>query len=121
MKRMHDTNRLTELFVDTGFIAALATAMLLPGTIGANGAESTTQARPPLVLADRSATTVKLPPIPNLDAVPWLARERTPKGPRIDTLLTPLPASLQAAVSAQNRLPMWSDGPLASANSARNG
>ena len=119
MKRRHDTTRLTGRFVRAGFIAAVAAALLLPGTISANGAESATQASPPMVLADRGAEAVKLPPIPNLNA--WLAFEQTQKGPRIDTLLTPLPASLQAAFSTQSRLPMWSDGLLASRSNERNG
>ena len=105
MKRMHD---FTSLRVIAGIIAAATFA----GTAStANGAESSAQSRPSLVAAGQPIETLRLPPVANLDAVPWLTFERAQKGPLIDTLLTPPPA----------KLPLWPDNMLAAGNAARNG
>jgi len=117
MKRIYDSNRLTELLVKAGLIAAIAATMLLPASIKAHGA----QFRPSMVMTAQRAETIPLPPIPNLNAVPWLTLERAPKGPQIDTLLSPVPVGLQFALRRPGRLPMWPDSLLAASNTPRNG
>ena len=115
MKRMHDTTRITELFIKVGLGAAIAATLLLPTAIKANHSAPAAQVRSPMALTAQRADAIPLPPIPNLGAIPWLTLELAPKGPQIDTLLLLTPAELQSA-NASNRLPLWSDRILPSAN-----
>jgi hypothetical protein len=118
MKRMHDTTDLPALGIKAGLIAA---TILLASANSAGGAESSSQVRPSIVMTGQRAEAIPLPPIPNLNAVPWLTLERAPKGPQIDTLLSPVPDNLQSAFSTRSRLPMGPDSLLAARNTPRNG
>ena len=117
MKRMHDTTDRPSPGVKAGLIAA---AILLASATSAIGGETAAQVRP-LVMTSQRADGLQLPPIANLNAVPWLTLERAPKGPQIHTLLSPLPAPLPVASGPPTRLPMWPDGLLAAGRTPRNG
>ena len=43
---------------------------------------------------------LRLPPIPYLETMPWLVREQTPKGLKIDTLLAPKFEMMGPAIAA---------------------
>jgi hypothetical protein len=83
------SSRLTEFIIKTGLIAAIATALLAPMTINANGHE----AMPDVAEAvpDRpSWNALVLPPITHLETMPWLVRQHAPtKSFELDMLLGP--------------------------------
>jgi hypothetical protein len=116
MKRMHDTTRITELFIKVGLVAAIAATLLLPTSIKADAAAPALQSGSPMVETAQRIDAIPLPPIPNLGAIPWLTLQRARKGPQIDTLLLRGPAVLQSASSARDRLPSWMDRTFANAN-----
>ena len=97
MKRIHDTNRTTELFIKAGLTAAITGALVLPVSIKANGADATGLER-------AAFTSQPLPPIPRLDTMPWLVLERPHGALKTDILLMPeSPQSLFARSAA----PIW--------------
>lgn len=108
MKRIHDSTRIAELFIKAGLIAAIAATLLLPASISANGAEATPPGERHASLPAPRANGIPLPPIPHLDAIPWLALERAQRGPKID-MLFPAPANPDPAL-ALTGLPLWSAG-----------
>jgi hypothetical protein len=90
MKRTNESSYLVELVLKTCLIAAVATALLVPTTIRVHGSDIAPRletARP--MLKQASWDALPLPPIPYLETMPWLGRERLPKGFRIDMLLAP--------------------------------
>ena len=117
MKRMHEKTALPALGIKSGLIAA---TILLASANSASGAESVTQVRPPMVMTGQRAEAIPLPPIPNLSAVPWLTLERAPRGPQIDTLLSPAP-DLQSAFGTRDRAPVRPYGLFATGITPRNG
>jgi hypothetical protein len=96
MNCKHDINRTTELLIKAGLTTAIAGALLLPVSINGNGANASGPGeRAPFVQA---SNTLALPPIPHLDAIPWLALDRSQKAFRTDILLVPeSPLSVPAA------------------------
>jgi hypothetical protein len=89
MKRTYDSSRFIVLFVKAGLIAAIAAVLLAPTTIKA-GSEAGPLVEPAWPMQKRASfDALPLPPIPHLETMPWLARERTPESFRIDTLLGP--------------------------------
>lgn len=118
MKRIHDRTRarLAELFVKAGLIAAIAAALSLPASINAHGAEAAPLDARHSSLPAQHMQAIRLPPIPHLDAIPWLALDRASKGPRIDLLV---PASVERNF-ALTGLPLWSAG-IAATTQGTNG
>lgn len=106
MKRIHDNTRIAELFVKAGLIAAIAAALLLPTAFSADGAGTAPPGRSQAPLPGQRAQAIA-PSVPHLTAIPWLTRERAPKGPKIDTLV-PAPAGAGAALATG--LPPWPPG-----------
>ena len=103
MNYMHDNNRTTETLVKAGLTAAIAGTLLLPVSIKANGAgASSSGERAPFVQASND---LPLPPIPHLDAIPWLALDRTQKTFKTDILL--VPESPPSVLAANRSMPMW--------------
>lgn len=105
MKRMRQTSHVTELFVRAGLVAALAAVLLAPMTIRADGGEGLQQGASPVLKAS-SWNALPLPPIPHLETMPWLVRERAQKGFRIDTLLAPNFAVMGPAVAGRAARPL---------------
>lgn len=90
MKRTNDLSRYIAFFVKAGLIAAIAAVLLAPTTIRAGGSEASPRVEHAWPMLKRASfDALPLPPIPYLETMPWLARERTPAGFRIDTLLAP--------------------------------
>jgi hypothetical protein len=110
MKRIHDSARFTELFVKAGLIAAIAATLLLP--VSVSGAEAPRSDGVPSTPARQAWDGLPLPPIPYLNAIPWLALERGQKGPKIDTLLLPAQGSVNPAYAASG-LPLRPAGSAA--------
>ena len=69
---------------------AIAATLLLPASINAHGAEAAPAGQFRATLPDQYRQTLPLPPIPHPTAVPWLALDRAPKGPRVDVLFPPV-------------------------------
>jgi hypothetical protein len=86
MKRMHDNSRVTEFFIKTGLIAAIAAAALMPATVKVHSNDARVEHGWPM---RGSWYALPLPPIPHLETMPWLVQERAPKGLKIDPLLAP--------------------------------
>jgi hypothetical protein len=89
MKRIHDTNRIAELFVKAGLIAAIAGALLVPASINATGAEAAHDRHAAFAPTPGTSNPLTLPPIAHLDTMLWLDLDRSRKKLRIDTLLVP--------------------------------
>ena len=89
MKRMHDNSRVTEFFIRAGLVAALAAVALLPTTVKVHGSDALVEEGWPMSKRD-SRKALPLPPIPDLERMPWLVQKRpSPKDLRIDTLFAP--------------------------------
>jgi len=90
MKRTYDSSRIIAAFVKAGLVAALAAVLLAPTTIKVSGSEAAPRVEQPWPMLRRASfDALHLPPIPYLETMPWLTRERTPRGFKIDTLLGP--------------------------------
>jgi hypothetical protein len=48
-----------------------------------------------------------LPPIPELETMPWVATSTVPKGPKIDTLLQYKPALGSPTLPSFANMPLW--------------
>lgn len=88
MKRMHDNSRVTEFFIRAGLVAALAAVALMPTTVKVHGNDALVEEGRPMSKRD-SRNVLPLPPIPDLERMPWLVQERAPKDLRIDILSAP--------------------------------
>ena len=86
MKWTHDPTPIIEFFVKAGLITALAAALLAPMTINAHGKDCAEDAS---LLKRAASEALPLPPIPNLETMPWLVRAPAHKTFKIDTLLAP--------------------------------
>jgi len=107
MKRTYDPSRFIAFFVKAGLIAAIAAVLLAPTTIRAGGSEASSRlAHTWPMLKRTSFDALPLPPIPYLETMPWLARERTPVGFKIDTLLGPTFELMRPDVAGGGTLPV---------------
>ena len=88
MKRTYDSSRYIAFFVKAGLIAAIAAVLLAPTTSRASGSEASPRIAHTWPMLKRTSFD-PLPPIPHLETMPWLVRQRTPTGFKIDTLLGP--------------------------------
>ena len=119
MKRIHDTSRLTEFFIKAGLIAAIAAALLAPMTINAHGSDA---AHGHPALKRTAWDALPLPPIPHLETMPWLNRERPQKTLKIDTLLAPTFELTGPAVAGTGQAPLGRHGaPMARMDTSWNG
>jgi len=90
MKRTHDPSYFTALFVKAGLIAALATVLLAPTTVKVHSSEAALKSEHASPIVKRASwDALPLPPIPYLETMPWLARQRAPTGMKVDMLLGP--------------------------------
>jgi hypothetical protein len=88
MKRMNDNSHVTEFFIKAGLIAALVAIALMPTTVNVHGNDGRVEQG--WTMPERTSwNTLPLPPIPYLETMPWLVRNRTSKGLKIDTLPAP--------------------------------
>jgi hypothetical protein len=100
MKRTYDSSRYIAFFVKAGLVAALAAVLLAPTSIKVSGSEAQPRVDHAWPMLKRgSFDALPLPPIPYLETMPWLVRERTPTGFKIDTLLGPKFELMQAEVA----------------------
>ncbi len=110
MKRTNDNRRIVELFVQAGLIAAIAAALFAPTTIRAGGNETALNAEHAWPMRRlESWNALPLPPIANLETMPWLKLERAARPIKIDTLLAP-PFEMMGPTVARS----GSDAPLSS-------
>lgn len=118
MNSMHDNNRTTEMLVKAGLTVAIAGTLLMPVSINANGAgASGLLDRVPFV---QTSNDLPLPPIPHLDAIPWLALDRTQKAFKTDILL--VPESLPSVLATDRAMPTWlSSGMISLTQNKSNG
>jgi hypothetical protein len=86
---MQDNSRVTEFFIKAGLIAALVAIALMPTTVNVRGNDGRIEQGSPIPKRG-SWNALPLPPIPYLETMPWLVRERAPKAIEIDTLLAPM-------------------------------
>ena len=97
---------MTELFIKAGLVAAIVGALLLPTSISANGAQMTRNGLALLVPKLSPSTTLPLPSIAHLDAIPWLVLHGSQKKLKIDTLL-PLGGPRSDFAHSRNSAPLW--------------
>ena len=105
MKRTYDPSRFIAFFVKAGLIAAIAAVLLAPTTIRAGGSEASPRVEHAWPMLKRASFDA-LPPIPYLETMPWLARERTPVGFKIDTLLGPTFELMRPDIAGGGTLPV---------------
>ena len=89
MKRISDSTRLAEFSIKACLIAALGVILLAPMSIKANGTELVQAGHGASMLTHGSQTSLPLPPIADLETMPWLSVPRAKSLLKIDTLLAP--------------------------------
>jgi hypothetical protein len=105
MKRMQDNSRATEFFVKAGLIAALVAAALMPATVKVHSNDASAGQGWPMPTRG-SWQTLPLPPIPHLETMPWLVRERAAQDFNIDIMLAPKFEMAPASAGADDEEPL---------------